>query len=49
MEVGTVPRRDRGCEEARGGAEFWVGIEANTEAVCIVLAASRILQVRYLG
>lgn len=44
MEVGTVPRRNGGCEEARGGAEFWVGVEANAKAIGIVLATPRVLK-----
>ncbi len=36
--------QDCGREETRGGAEFGVGVEANTKAVCIVLASSRILE-----
>jgi hypothetical protein len=46
LEVGAVPSRNRGREEARGGAEFRVGVETNTKAVCIILATSRILQSR---
>ena len=43
VQVGAVPSGHGGCEEARTGAEFRIGVEANAEAVGIVLAASGIL------
>lgn len=44
MQVRAVPSRDRRREETRGGTELRVGIEADTKAICVVLAASCILQ-----
>lgn len=44
FEVGAVPGRDGRAEEAGGLAEFGVGVEADAEAVGVVLATSGVLQ-----
>jgi hypothetical protein len=44
LQVGAVPGGNGGCEKARRCAKFRVGVEAYTEAICIVLASSCILQ-----
>ena len=43
VQVGAVPSGNGGGEEARAGAEFRIGVEADAEAVSIVLASSGIL------
>jgi len=49
MEIGAVPGGYGGREETRSRAELWVGIETDTEAICIVLAPPCILWPKSLG
>lgn len=43
VQIGAVPRRDGRGEEARSGPEFRIGIKSYSEAICVVLASSRVL------
>lgn len=43
VQIGAVPGGDSRREEARAGTEFCIGVEADAEAVGIVLASSGIL------
>jgi hypothetical protein len=43
VQVHTVPGGCGRGEEARRGAEFRVGVEANAEAIGIVLSATSVL------
>jgi len=43
LQVDAVPCGGRGCEEAGGGAELGFCVEADAEAVGIVLSAARVL------
>jgi hypothetical protein len=44
LQVRAVPGGYCGCEEAGRRAQLGVGIEPYAEAICVVLASSRVLQ-----